>query len=140
MKIGSAFPSKYLKATDIPAGRFVKLRVDRVTMENVGGDQSPEDKPVLYFQGKEKGMVLNRTNAGTVADVYGDDTDDWHGRTVEVYQTQVQFQGKMVDSLRIRVDKAWARETPIPAAPAKAAPPQNPIGETSEFAEEEIPF
>jgi hypothetical protein len=122
MKMSSAFPSKYIKAADIPSGKFVKLRIDRAESENVGGDQNPEDKPVLYFIGKDKGMVLNRTNANTIIDVYGDDTDTWHGRYVEVYQTQVAFQGKMVDSLRIRVDKAWGREMPVPAPAPKARP------------------
>ncbi len=139
MKIGTAFPSKFLKAGDLPDGKFIKLRIDRVTTENVGRDDQPEDKPVLYFVGKEKGMVLNRTNANCIADVYGEETNDWSGRTIEVYRTQVAFQGKMVDSLRVRVDKAWAREMPLPARPAKA-PPTNPISEESEFAEEEIPF
>jgi len=139
MKIGSAFPSKYLKAGDIPEGKFIKLRVDRVETQNVGRDDEPEDKPVLFFAGKEKGMVLNRTNANVISDVYGEETDDWTGRSVEVYRTQVPFQGKMVDSLRVRVDKNWARETPIPAKPAKVAV-TSPISEEEEFDPDSIPF
>ena len=69
MKISQTFPSNWLKADDIGAGRRVKCQIARVVLENIGG----EDKPIMYFQGKKKGMVLNKTNAGVLAIVYGDE-------------------------------------------------------------------
>ena len=54
MRISAAFPSNYIKAADLQ-GRNVKVKIDRIEMEEVGG----EPKPSLYFLGKDKGMVLN---------------------------------------------------------------------------------
>lgn len=98
MNINDAFPSQYLKAADLK-GAMVKVQIQDVKMEEIGTDR----KLILYFAGKQKGMVLNRTNARTIGDVYGDDTDDWIGKTVEVFSMKVDYQGRMVDGIRIRV-------------------------------------
>jgi hypothetical protein len=37
---------------------------------------------VVYFQGKQKGLVTNKTNANNIAALYGDDTDDWIGQKI----------------------------------------------------------
>lgn len=99
MKIGAAFPSKYVKAADLN-GREVQCIISHVKIEDVGGE---EDKPVLYFKEKSKGVVLNRTNATAIAMKYGDDTDDWNDKPILVYPDTTMFQGKMVDCIRMRV-------------------------------------
>ena len=101
MKITTAFPSKYLRADDL-GGREFKVLVDRVELEDVSGDGS-EFKPVLYFSERKKGLVLNRTNSGVIAAVYGEETDAWSGRPVVLFPTQTQFQGRTVPCLRVRV-------------------------------------
>ncbi len=70
MKINEAFPSNYLKAADLQ-DREVTVTMADVKMEKLGDDS----RPVLYFRGKEKGLVLNKTNANNIASRYGDDTD-----------------------------------------------------------------
>lgn len=98
MRVSDAYPSTYLKAADLQ-NRNVNVIVDRVEYEKLG----EENKPVLYFKNKEKGMILNRTNANTISMVYGDDTDDWEGGDLTLYSTRVDFQGKSVDAIRVRV-------------------------------------
>jgi len=105
LKIGSAFPSKFLKADDL-RGRAVKLTIDSVQMEKLDDGE----KPVLFFLGKEKGLVLNRTNSDVLADAFGHETDDWANREIEVYPDKTHYQGKLVACLRVRV--------PVPAAAA----------------------
>ena len=68
MRVSQAFPSNYLKAADLQ-GRNVPVTMNRVEMEDIGGDH----KPVVYFNGKDKGVVLNKTNANNIAQLYGDD-------------------------------------------------------------------
>lgn len=98
MKIGEAFPSKYLKAADLQ-GRRIKVTIDHVKMETIGDD---EDKAVVYFQGKDKGLVLNKTNANAIIDISGsEETDEWHGIAVALYTAKVQFQSRMVDAIRV---------------------------------------
>lgn len=103
MKINEAFPSKYLKASDLQ-GRAYKLTINHVSIEDVGGDDQKQTKPVVYFREAAKGMVLNRTNADTIAIVLGEETDNWVGHILEVFSMRVQGPNGMVDGIRCRVD------------------------------------
>ena len=102
MKIGTAFPSKYIKAADL-GGKAHTLVIGEVKIEDVGGQGNEEDKPCLYFVGRAKGCVLNRTNAMAIAARYGEDTDAWTNKEVIVYPDTTMYQGKMVDCIRMRV-------------------------------------
>jgi hypothetical protein len=55
-------------------------------MEMIGDDE----RPILYFGGKEKGLALNKTNANTIANVFGDDTEDWRGGEIVLFETTVR--------------------------------------------------
>ena len=103
MDINSAFATKYLKASDLQ-GRDIPVKMGRVEQEKVGDDM----KLILYFQGKEKGMVLNKTNANAIADVYGGETEDWYGKQIILFEQMVDFQGKRVPGLRIRAPRREA--------------------------------
>ena len=123
MRVSDAFPSNYLKAADLQ-GRVVVVTIDRCEMEDIGDER----KPILFFQGKQKGMVLNKTNANNVAVLYGDDTDEWTGQPVELFEAMVDFQGKTVPAIRIRAPRRQngARNAaPARTAPARAAAPVN---------------
>ncbi len=100
MKVSDAFPSNYLKATDFTDGPAL-LIMDRTEFETIGDDR----KMILFFQGKEKGLVCNKTNANTIAAIYGDDTDDWKGKEIVLFEAYVDFQGKSVPSIRVRAPK-----------------------------------
>ena len=125
MNINDAFPSKYLKAGDLKGQAHI-LTIDRCVMEDVGGQGSSEHKPVLYFRGTEKGVVLNKTNGGVVSYLYGPETEAWAGKQIEVYPDTVLFNNQMVPCIRLRqhVPAAGALAQPMPAAPAAATPPQ----------------
>ena len=123
MRVSDAFPSNYLKASDLQ-GRAIIVAIDRCEIEDIGDER----KPILYFQGKQKGMVLNKTNANNVAVLYGDDTDEWTGQRVELFEAMVDFQGKTVPAIRIRAPRRQngARNAaPARTAPARAAAPVN---------------
>ena len=48
----------------------------------------------MYFEGKPKGLVLNKTNANTISDAYGDETEHWEGKEIVLYEAEVeQYQG-----------------------------------------------
>lgn len=101
MKISEEFPSQYLKASDL-GGRDIRVTMGRVEREKIGTD----NKLVLYFKGKEKGLVLNKTNAGTIGDAYGDDTEDWYDQPLILFSVKTDYQGKVVDATRCRVPTA----------------------------------
>jgi len=97
MDINTAFPSKWLKASDLK-GRTVRVKISHVQSEEVGGDQLP----VIYFLGAQKGIVLNKTNSNSISDAYGFETDNWGGKEMEVFPSTTDYQGRIVECVRMR--------------------------------------
>ena len=140
VNINTLYPSTYLKAADL-AGKAAKVTIRAVVMEKIGSDI----KPVLYFQGKEKGMVLNKTNGMTIAQAYGHDTDDWAGGNIEVFPAYVDFQGKQVEGLRVRMPAAGPASARVaPNARARAEQPADnppaPADAYDDGFDDEVPF
>lgn len=117
MKIGDAYPSPYLKASEFEKDTL--LTMARVDIEEVAGD---EHKPVLYFHERTKGVVLNRTNARTITEAYGEDTDEWSGQKIVVFQMMTQNpRGEPVMGIRVRKPKPpKAAALPNPPSPKPA--------------------
>lgn len=84
MKRGDLFPSKYIKAEDLP--EEVEVTIKSCQMEELQGvDGKKQEKGILYFVGVDKGLVLNATNFDRIADQHGDDTDNWGGKKVTLF-------------------------------------------------------
>jgi hypothetical protein len=64
------------------------------------------EKPIITFVGKDKGLVLNKTNATMIVDSYGDESDVWVGKEIELYPDKVNYQGQIVPCLRVRIPQA----------------------------------
>ena len=154
MDISKAFPSNYLKADDLE-GKAHELQIAECALEWLGQGKDKEQKPVLFFEGAKKGLVLNVTNATVIREAYGKETNDWAGKPVEVYPTQVEFRGKLVDGIRVRVPKEESvhellagepprptRTEPTSAAGGAATNPEPAAGGGNAAAElnDSIPF
>jgi hypothetical protein len=130
MNVNEAFPSNYLKAADLQ-GREVPVVVSHVTMEKVGNDQ----KMVAYFQGKQKGVIINKTNAMNIAAAFGPVTEGWAGKQVVLFSVWTDFHGKSVQALRLRPGYAQ------PSAPVAPPPPLAPVDPRGpDPMADEIPF
>ena len=118
--VNDSYPSKYLKASDLNDTPLT-LQISDVSEETVGQGDQAEKKLVCYFRGEEKGMVLNKTNATTIADQLGDETDDWIGQSITLFPTQVDFGGRQVEAIRVKKRSAKPAKTdrrkpdPLPA-------------------------
>jgi len=128
MNINHAYPSKYLKAYDLQ-GRAVTVTIESVAVEELGRER--EQKPVVYFVGKTKGLPLNKTNMRVIAGLAGPETDDWPGVAFVLYPTQTEMAGETRDCIRIK-----------PLAPAKAARlvPPPVVVPLVPVSDEEVPF
>lgn len=111
-KLADMYPSRWLRATDCEDGDLI-LTIEDVRQEKVGMGGDDSLKWVVYFHENDKGLVLNKTNSNTIAKLYGDDTDDWTGKKVVLYATEVQFQGDMVDAIRVRTKPPKAAAKPV---------------------------
>jgi len=132
--INDAFPSAYLKASDLKGAQPI-VTIDRVEYELVGAQK--ERKPVLYFQHKEKGMVLNKTNANKIIQMTGSPvTEEWKGHRIMLYTAQVDFQGDTVEAIRVKAaPQPYAKPRPVAPPP----PPPEPSPDV-ELPEEHDPF
>lgn len=106
MNISKVFTSKYLRAADIDEiadenTQTAVVVIDRVEMDEIGQDQ--QQKPVVYFRGIEPGLVLNKTNSATLAKLLGNETDDWDGKAVGLFTTEVDYAGQQVLAIRVRM-------------------------------------
>lgn len=111
MNIDAAFPSKYMKASDLPEETVVPFVIEEVRMEEIG--RNKDTKPVIYFKDQDKGFVCNKTNGNAIKKVLGSgDTDDWTGKTIKLYSTEVQFGDEMVESIRVSVKAGKGKPVP----------------------------
>ena len=126
-KISDLYQSNYLKAADLGEEEWT-LTIERQEMSEPMGDEK-EVKPVVFFRGAKKGMVLNKTNAQKIAAAYGDATDDWIGKSVVLYSDMVTFQGSTVPALRVRIPKQSRTPgaAPVSKGPARADPMDDEI-------------
>ena len=98
MKFSEMFPSPWLKAEDIGDG--TKLTINSVTKEVVGQDK--ELKNVVHWLEPSKPMILNRTNGTSIMEMYGDDSAEWIGKSIELYQTGIEVGGKAYQAVRVK--------------------------------------
>lgn len=106
MKLGDAFPSKWLAASDIPDEGLV-VTIHSYEMQDVGQGDRKENKPVLFFKEKDvKALVLNKTNAKVIEKILGsDDLDDWIGHKITLVPREVEFQGETVWAIRVQLPR-----------------------------------
>lgn len=99
--------SKYLRKEDFDEDQVCTIKGCK--LEDVGREDNPEQRWVIYFREHPKGMVLNVTTIRVLEQSYGGDTDNWIGKTATVYvDPNVSFGGKVVGGLRLRVQKPKA--------------------------------
>jgi hypothetical protein len=131
MNINAAFPSKYIKAAEVPE-EGVSLLIDRLEVDDVDGKGTR--KPVLYFAKAKKGLVLNVTNSKKIAALLGTaETDEWSGHAITLYRSETEYAGETVECIRIRAAKNGK-------APAVEAPKPKPAALETELDDSDIPF
>ncbi len=96
--------SSWLKTDDLQ-GKTIPLQIGGVGTHIFNeGKEDEKTQIVLSFNGKEKKLGLNVTNARTVAGLYGNDTDAWVGKEIKLYPTTVEYNSKVVPCIRVVED------------------------------------
>lgn len=107
----SMYDSDYIGHWDLPQGKDVVVTIERVEARElrVVGKETKK-KPVVFFKGKDKGMVVVKTNGKAIAGMYGTETAAWVGKQISLYRTTTQMGRDTVECIRVR---------PTPPAAAK---------------------
>jgi hypothetical protein len=99
----SLMDREYLGHFDLPEGKDVVVRIANVLKKELkGGKKAKEHKPVLMFEGKEKGLICNATNCKALQGMYGPYVEAWRGKWVALYVTIVSSPDGDVPAIRIR--------------------------------------
>jgi hypothetical protein len=118
MRMRDALPGRYLTGDDLDGD--VTVTIERVVLESFRDPKTRQEarKPVMYFQRAKRGLIVNRTNWRTIADLYGDESDNWTGKRITLFSLMVDAYGRQTKAVRVRP----ARPAPVPAAePAETA-------------------
>jgi hypothetical protein len=121
MKTDDVFPKKWLAGEDLP--HDTTATIQRVVMEELHNPatRKKERKPVAYFAGKRKALILNRTNWLTLAGLYGDESDAWSGKRIVMGADEVDSPQGRVKAVRIRAVNPDTLAKP----PAEIAEPED---------------
>lgn len=109
-KVSDVYGGQYLKAVMIGDETY-RLEIKSVEEELVGQDQ--ERKLVVYFKSTDKGLILNATNANTLAESYGDDTDRWAGKTIDLYTIWTEYAGRRIKGVRVSTESSGLAAPPL---------------------------
>lgn len=121
------FPSRFVNSAALEQGPL-HLTINDVTQEtvNLDGDQ----RWALNFAEIGQLLSLNKTNASTLAGLFGADSDSWIGKRITLLRQEVEYKGARTWGVRISL------EVPGPASvPQAQAGPPDPVDPG-----DEIPF
>ena len=95
------YGSKYFSASDLKDSE-PRLKVGKVEVAELREKNgTTKRKYVMLFEGVEKGLVINKTNARKLADAYGKQSSKWIGQIVQLYSEDTSFgKGVRVRPLR----------------------------------------
>jgi hypothetical protein len=136
MKKSDAFNSKYFKAADFP-NEPMTLEIETVRFEDFERDGKPvQQKPVVYFVGEKRGLVIGPTQWDQIVDLTGEeDTDGWPGHRLELFRDRtLSPDNREVDCIRFRAPRQseMTITPPKPKPTASTKPPKD--------MNDEIPF
>jgi hypothetical protein len=93
----------YLKGEHL-GGRKVIVVIREIVVEELHGQGQVEQKPVAYFVGKQKGLVLSPTNQRALRALFGDDVSQCRGKTITLEALPMRVAGR--ETLPIRISAA----------------------------------
>jgi len=98
------YDREYVGAWELQ-GKDVTVTISKVVggeLTAVGGRKSK--KPVISFEGKEKKMICNKTNAKVIAALYGNIVEAWVNKRITLFvgQTRDPSTGGDIECLRVR--------------------------------------
>lgn len=106
-KISETFKGSkdWIKAENL-GDEDVPVTISQAWIEEPRDDAPEGAKPQVILRTKEFGdkkFGLNATNRKMMVKLLGDDTDEWVGKRITLYTTEVEFQGETMLGIRIRL-------------------------------------
>src|SRR5262245_35659338 len=98
LQFDDLYGSKYLSVADLKGGQLRRKigKVEEAELRDKTG--ASKWRWILWFEGEEKGLVLNKTNAIALANAFSKDPATWVNQYVELFPVMTSFG----EGLRVR--------------------------------------
>lgn len=94
------YDREHIGAWDLPGD--VNVKIVRVECKELTSQRGKNKRPIIFFEGKEKSFVVNKTNGKTIANLYGNRTEEWVGKWITLFRSTTSAGGETVDCIRVR--------------------------------------
>lgn len=117
MHVNDMFPSDWLKAYDLK-GKAHTVTIEKITKEQLWNRESRqnEDCWVLWFVNADKGLILNKGHAETIAEMYGPESNDWISKRITIVPKVEQIKGEQKEVVRVSPVKPATKPADKPEA------------------------
>jgi hypothetical protein len=141
------FGSRFVNAADLSGA--VTVIIEKIDTEDFARPGEAEKRrAILFFRGRKKGLVLNKTNAIAIASSFGKNMKEWIGRGIVLKPEMTLFGGKQTPCIRVYPleGEGEVNGEPMPTPPRKAAAAKPepklkpPEPEPEEIVDDEIPW
>lgn len=103
------FKGDYINAAELgkvaPTVKIAAIKLVEIPVIGKDGDVDEgktKAKGVLFFEGKTRGMVMNRTNAQAIAAMFGVETDGWMGKRITIHAVPVKVGKATEPGIRVK--------------------------------------
>ena len=94
------YGSNYLAATDLK--KPITTVIEQVEQEDFARQgEKKKMKVVLYLRGVRKPVIVNKTNALTLANAFGKNFEDWPDQRIVIKAEPTTFAGKPTKGIRL---------------------------------------
>jgi len=104
MNYKSLVGKPYLSAEDLPEKQDCPAIITEAKREEAYNQKTRKKEPigVIAFQGWDLRLILNVTNARSIKDLYGPETQNWIGKPITLYRTTTRLGRDTVAAIRIK--------------------------------------
>jgi hypothetical protein len=144
-KVSETYAGAFVTGAELqPLGQRRQAVIHQAVQEIVG-QENAQPKIVLDLVSRQgqpwpRRVVLNKTNALALANAFGDDTDAWPGKPIEIWGETVMFRGKATPGIRLAAAATTASALPPPTAPAPTEPKDESWAGNGSDSDDVIPF
>ena len=109
--IDDVYSGSTIAAADL-RGKNVIVTITGASKREFDGAQGKVMKIVLTLKETEKEFVVNKTNANRIAESHGRRYPAWVGKKITLTPDRTEYQGKIVDCIRVAFPTAHESENP----------------------------
>jgi hypothetical protein len=94
----------------------------------------------LLLSGKHKELRANQTTWKTLITLFGDDTQEWIGKKIQLVLAQKEVKGELLDTIFVRGVQAPKVKPPAPKAPPAGVHPDDGDLVPDTGSDDSVPF